>query len=109
MKWNGTFAVRHVEMQPLSQTVPTSARLPVPPHDVGRCRRLGGSVTQVLSGCQDGVKTQFEVISNPEFMSAGTAIQDCLHPERVSEGGGAAAYVWKGVGVGEGLKNKPTP
>ncbi|GLI66104.1 hypothetical protein VaNZ11_009710, partial [Volvox africanus] len=46
------------------------------------------AMSRVLSGCQDGVKTRFEVISNPEFMSAGTAIQDCLNPDRVLIGGG---------------------
>ncbi|GIM16377.1 hypothetical protein Vretimale_19041 [Volvox reticuliferus] len=45
------------------------------------------AMSRVLSGCQDGVKTRFEVISNPEFMSAGTAIQDCLNPDRVLIGG----------------------
>ncbi|GFR44022.1 hypothetical protein Agub_g5178, partial [Astrephomene gubernaculifera] len=45
------------------------------------------AMSRVLTGCQDGVKTRFEVISNPEFMSAGTAIQDCLNPDRVLIGG----------------------
>ncbi|KXZ51319.1 hypothetical protein GPECTOR_13g806 [Gonium pectorale] len=44
-------------------------------------------MSRVLVGCQGASKTAFEVISNPEFMSAGTAITDCLEPERVLIGG----------------------
>ncbi|KAL2704116.1 hypothetical protein AAEP93_005187 [Penicillium crustosum] len=45
----------------------------------------------------------FEILSNPEFLAAGTAIHDLLHPDRViigsatTEGGRAAAEALAGV------------
>lgn len=42
--------------------------------------RTAESIKQVLQANERGI--EFQVLSNPEFLSEGTAINDLLHPSR---------------------------
>ena len=47
--------------------------------------RTAEAVKRILSNSANGAT--FDVLSNPEFLAEGTAIQDLLHPDRVLIGG----------------------
>lgn len=47
--------------------------------------RTASTIKQILSNGDHSVK--FQIVSNPEFLSEGTAIQDLLQPDRVLIGG----------------------
>ncbi len=47
--------------------------------------RTAEAIKSILDNTGNGVK--FEILSNPEFLAEGTAIQDLLHPDRVLIGG----------------------
>jgi len=47
--------------------------------------RTAEAVKRILSSSTNGAT--FDVLSNPEFLAEGTAIQDLLHPDRVLIGG----------------------
>lgn len=47
--------------------------------------RTASTLKQILSNGNQSVK--FQILSNPEFLAEGTAIQDLLHPDRVLIGG----------------------
>lgn len=47
--------------------------------------RTAQAIKSILDQTGNGVK--FEILSNPEFLAEGTAIQDLLHPDRVLIGG----------------------
>ena len=47
--------------------------------------RTAQAIKRILDQTGNGVK--FEILSNPEFLAEGTAIQDLLHPDRVLIGG----------------------
>jgi UDPglucose 6-dehydrogenase len=48
---------------------------------VGAADRVRAIVTEVLK--HRGLKIDFDVVSNPEFLKEGAAIQDCLFPDRI--------------------------
>ena len=47
--------------------------------------RTAGAIKNILDNTGNGVN--FEILSNPEFLTQGTAIQDLLHADRVLIGG----------------------
>ena len=47
--------------------------------------RTAEAVKNILDNTGNGV--QFQILSNPEFLAEGTAVQDLLHPDRVLIGG----------------------
>lgn len=47
--------------------------------------RTAEAIKSILDNTGNGVK--FEILSNPEFLAEGTAIDDLLHPDRVLIGG----------------------
>jgi len=47
--------------------------------------RTAEAIKSILDHTGNGV--QFQILSNPEFLAEGTAIQDLLHPDRVLIGG----------------------
>ncbi|MUV03630.1 nucleotide sugar dehydrogenase [Flavobacterium rakeshii] len=48
--------------------------------------RTAEAIKSILDNTGNGVK--FEILSNPEFLAEGTAVQDLLNPDRVLIGGG---------------------
>ena len=55
--------------------------------------RTAESVKRILSSSSSTVK--FDVLSNPEFLAEGTAIDDLLKPDRILIGGDSAAAIEK--------------
>jgi UDPglucose 6-dehydrogenase len=51
---------------------------------VGTSKKVMQSVSQALS--DRGEKIPFAVVSNPEFLKEGSAINDCLYPDRIVVG-----------------------
>lgn len=47
--------------------------------------RTAQAIKDILENTGNGVK--FEILSNPEFLAEGTAVEDLLHPDRVLIGG----------------------
>ncbi|WP_411766115.1 nucleotide sugar dehydrogenase [Winogradskyella sp. A3E31] len=47
--------------------------------------RTASAIKSILDNTGSGVK--FQILSNPEFLAEGTAIEDLLHPDRVLIGG----------------------
>ncbi|HLF51206.1 UDP-glucose 6-dehydrogenase [Flavobacterium sp.] len=50
--------------------------------------RTAEAIKSILDHTGNGV--QFQILSNPEFLAEGTAVQDLLHPDRVLIGGDAS-------------------
>lgn len=53
--------------------------------------RTAEAVKRILNSAANGAT--FDVLSNPEFLAEGTAVQDLLHPDRVLIGGESSAAV----------------
>ena len=53
--------------------------------------RTAEAVKRILNSAANG--STFDVLSNPEFLAEGTAVQDLLHPDRVLIGGESAESV----------------
>ncbi len=51
--------------------------------------RTAEAIKSILDNTGNGVK--FQILSNPEFLAEGTAVQDLLNPDRVLIGGGSNA------------------
>ncbi|MHC5353923.1 nucleotide sugar dehydrogenase [Myroides sp. LJL115] len=51
--------------------------------------KTASAIKQILDQTGNGVN--FEILSNPEFLAEGTAIEDLLHPDRVLIGSSSAA------------------
>lgn len=55
--------------------------------------RTAASVQRILKSAKSGVN--FDVLSNPEFLAEGTAIDDLLNPDRILIGGASSAAIEK--------------
>jgi UDPglucose 6-dehydrogenase len=53
--------------------------------------RTAEAIKRILGNARNGAT--FDVLSNPEFLAEGTAINDLLHPDRVLIGGDSAAAI----------------
>ena len=58
---------------------------------VGTADRVRKTISEALSA--RGSKVAFEVVSNPEFLKEGDAVQDCLRPDRIIIGSDSATAV----------------
>ena len=80
LKWVELCARQIAEIATSSKIVVEKSTLPV---------RTAQAVKDILHNSQSGVS--FQVLSNPEFLSEGTAVQDLLNPDRVLIGGDQSA------------------
>ncbi|MEE4135007.1 MAG: UDP-glucose/GDP-mannose dehydrogenase family protein [Desulforhopalus sp.] len=55
---------------------------------VGTADKVRARITEVLQ--QRQLAIPFEVVSNPEFLKEGSALEDCMRPERIIIGTGSA-------------------
>ena len=58
---------------------------------VGTADRVRNTISEALSA--RGSKVAFEVVSNPEFLKEGDAVQDCLRPDRIIIGSDSAMAI----------------
>ncbi|MBY0487475.1 MAG: nucleotide sugar dehydrogenase, partial [Flavobacteriaceae bacterium] len=57
--------------------------------------RTAEAIKNILDNTGNGV--QFQILSNPEFLAEGTAVEDLLHPDRVLIGGDTTAEGQKAI------------
>jgi len=76
LKWVELCARQIAEVATSSKIVVEKSTLPV---------RTAQAIKDILHNSQSGVS--FQVLSNPEFLAEGTAVQDLLAPDRVLIGG----------------------
>ncbi|GAA3656774.1 UDP-glucose 6-dehydrogenase [Flavivirga jejuensis] len=57
--------------------------------------RTASAIKSILDNTGNGV--QFQILSNPEFLAEGTAVQDLLDPDRILIGGGSSEKDQKAV------------
>jgi len=58
---------------------------------VGTADKVRAAIGGILD--QRGVDIRFDVVSNPEFLKEGAAVEDCMRPDRIVIGAGSAAAV----------------
>lgn len=58
---------------------------------VGTADRVRSTIADALA--ERGIELDFEVVSNPEFLKEGDAVQDCLRPDRIIIGSGSAQAI----------------
>ncbi|WP_256644960.1 UDP-glucose dehydrogenase family protein [Thermomonas paludicola] len=60
---------------------------------VGTADKVRAAIAGVLA--QRGVQIAFDVVSNPEFLKEGAAVEDCMRPDRIVIGADSPAAVAK--------------
>ncbi|HET6913895.1 MAG TPA: UDP-glucose/GDP-mannose dehydrogenase family protein [Rhodanobacteraceae bacterium] len=55
---------------------------------VGTADRVRAAIADVLA--QRGARVEFDVVSNPEFLKEGDAVNDCMRPDRIIIGASSA-------------------
>ena len=60
---------------------------------VGTADKVRAAIADVLAG--RGVEIAFDVVSNPEFLKEGAAVEDCMRPDRIVIGADSAAAIEK--------------
>ncbi|HET7556591.1 MAG TPA: UDP-glucose/GDP-mannose dehydrogenase family protein [Rhodanobacteraceae bacterium] len=58
---------------------------------VGTADRVRAAIADVLA--QRGARVEFDVVSNPEFLKEGDAVNDCMRPDRIIIGASGARAV----------------
>jgi len=69
--------------------------------------KAANMLTEILPAC--GASCPIEVISNPAFISSGTAVKDLLEPERILLGSGDSAQASEAVEIVASLYGKWVP
>ncbi|HQX93141.1 MAG TPA: UDP-glucose/GDP-mannose dehydrogenase family protein [Thermomonas sp.] len=60
---------------------------------VGTADKVRAAIASVLA--KRGVEIAFDVVSNPEFLKEGAAVEDCMRPDRIVIGTGSAQALEK--------------